>query len=169
MEKHSVNGVPGTLTRTPTGSRWVSDPVPAGHGWNGAGALFRAFLRFDDPSGIDSPSFAVTGQVDTVASRRAGDIVAGGMLHDQVRQFFPGLAELIPWHLCYTHGPLHYVANTTYHARNGDLDLAQDSAIWPDATLEQLQDEAQLLARLPDLVERFKAAMRAAGLDGGAL
>jgi hypothetical protein len=44
-----------------------------------------------------------------------------------------------------------------------NLDHARSCAIWPDATIEQVRDKAQLGARLPDLLARFKAAMIACG------
>lgn len=46
---------------------------------------------------------------------------------------------------------------------NPNLEAARDSACWPDATREQLLDEAQLLARLPALMHDFKNDMEAIG------
>jgi len=43
------------------------------------------------------------------------------------------------------------------------LGSARASAIWPDATLEQLQDKAALEARLPGLMSEFKSAMESIG------
>lgn len=45
-----------------------------------------------------------------------------------------------------------------------ELEAARNSAIWPDATLEQLQDKAVLEARLPALLEEFRAAVESLGL-----
>lgn len=44
-----------------------------------------------------------------------------------------------------------------------DLEAARNTACAPDATLEQLQDEAWLEARLPELMHRFKDAMETQG------
>lgn len=44
-----------------------------------------------------------------------------------------------------------------------DLEAARNSAIWPDATLEQLRDKQQLEARLPALMEEFKKDVEALG------
>lgn len=49
-----------------------------------------------------------------------------------------------------------------------ELDAARRTAIWPEATDEQLSAEpdelrADLIARLPDLIARFRGAMEAAG------
>lgn len=46
-----------------------------------------------------------------------------------------------------------------------ELEAARRSACWPDATLEQLQDEAALMARLPDLLAQMRAEVEAAGID----
>jgi len=47
-------------------------------------------------------------------------------------------------------------------AEGPDLESARRSAIAPDATLEQLQDEEWLKARLPGLIEEFKRDMEQA-------
>jgi len=44
-----------------------------------------------------------------------------------------------------------------------NLKAARSSAVWPDATLEQLQDEEQLKARLPALMEQFTHDMELLG------
>lgn len=54
------------------------------------------------------------------------------------------------------------------HGRTGEgkeaqLAAARQAAIWPDASLEQLQSESALLERLPALIEEFKQAMESLG------
>jgi len=44
-----------------------------------------------------------------------------------------------------------------------DLEAARACAVWPEATLEQLQDKEQLLARLPGLIEAFRHDIEALG------
>lgn len=44
-----------------------------------------------------------------------------------------------------------------------NLESARNAAIWPEATLEQLQDKEQLEARLPSLMAEFKATMEGLG------
>lgn len=44
-----------------------------------------------------------------------------------------------------------------------ELEAARRTAIWPDATLEQLQDKKALLARLPGLLAEFKKDIEALG------
>ena len=45
-----------------------------------------------------------------------------------------------------------------------ELEAARESAVWPDATLEQLQDKGALMARLPELMREFRAAVESLGL-----
>jgi len=44
-----------------------------------------------------------------------------------------------------------------------DLEAARSCAVWPDATLEQLQDKDALVARLPALMADFKSDMESLG------
>ena len=78
-----------------------------------------AELRFDDSCGNGHETFAITGTIDRY-ERGAWRDDAGGCIHDEIVKHFPALAPLIKWHLCSTDGPLHYVANTVYHAGNRD-------------------------------------------------
>lgn len=86
-----------------------------------------------------------------------------GCQHDLVTAEFPELAHLIQWHLVSSDGPMHYIANTTYHAGKGLLEYARSNAVWPDGTLEQLADVETLKARLPELMQRFKAVVESVG------
>lgn len=218
----------------------------------GPGAAIWAHVRYDDECGNGHNSFAITGTIRVPKQR---DAAACGCLHNEIAEAFPELAPLIKWHLCSSDGPLHYVANTLYHAgdrdHNGlrkgekkplraggsepqhwelvavnapgvkisdtptgkqyvakesiplfiltqsakaeteaelppvpvlrwvpryiegkgkerDLAAARSCAIWPDATDEQLCAEpdvlkAALLARLPALMQEFKAAVESLG------
>ena len=121
----AVNGVPGRLTHRTvkpgsapglwTRQRWISEARPVS-GYD-KGATLRAEIRFDDECGNGHNRFAITAEV-RVPRRR--DIEAGGCLHDDIAAVFPELAPLIRWHLVSTDSPMHYVANTVYHA--GDRD-----------------------------------------------
>lgn len=202
----------------------------------GSGAEMRVELQFDDQCKNGHNTFSITAEVTTPASKRRRDIEAGGCMHEEIARVFPELAPLIQWHLTSTDGPVHYIANTVYHAgdrdhngllagekrqiRNGrsglpawklvyidaagneiekpeqyidsetqpttdariayvpwcregegkarQLDAARSIAVWPEATDAELcADKATLTAalnaRLPALLERFKAAMVGAG------
>lgn len=169
-------------------------------------------LSFDDQCGNGHETFSITADI-----REDGREYMGGCCHEEIAKRFPEFAHLIQWHLCSTDGPMHYTANTLYHAdehgathawvyftgqsdplnvgenkerlvgyvkadkarecegkpgyrvqwdektvKTANLEYARSSAVWPDATLEQCRDRAALEARLPGLMERFKADMIAA-------
>lgn len=123
---HTINGVPGrmfTLRRPPApwkagtfaNQKWVSESRPiAGYG---PGAKITVKIRFDDDCRNGHNTFAITADVVTPASLRRHDVEACGCLHNEIAEVFPELAHMIRWHLCSTDGPMHYVANTLYHAR----------------------------------------------------
>lgn len=129
----------------------------------GRDAWITAYIRFDDRCGNGHNSFTITAHVVTPASKRRGDIEAGGCMHEEIARIFPELAPFIKWHLTSTDGPLHYVANTTYWANQGNLEYARSSAVWPDATLGELQDVSLLEARLTQLMADFKADVEKLG------
>lgn len=134
-------------------------------GW-GHGAQITATVRYDDECGNGHNRFAITAEIVTPASKRRNDVEACGCLHDEIARVFPELAPFIKWHLCSSDGPIHYVANTVYHAQNGQLDYARSSAVWPEATDEELTapDLAERLQeRLPALLESFQEAVESLG------
>lgn len=113
-------------------------------------------VRYDDRCHNGHNTLSITADLKD----RAGEIIACGQLQDEIRQHLPQLIPLLPFHLCSSDGPLHYIANTIYHAKNKDLLAARHTAIWPDATDEQLslppeELTALLEARLPALMEQF--------------
>lgn len=77
-------------------------------------------IRFDDDCRNGHNSFSITGEINSFDHRLRDRTVCCGCIHDEIAEHFPELAPLIKWHLVSSDGPLHYVANTTYHA--GDLD-----------------------------------------------
>lgn len=143
--------------------------------------LYILTLRWDDSCGNGHNSFAITLDILEKTRKRNFEIhdlkeiikadgttsiyecVSGGCQHDAVARIFPEYKHLISWHLCSSNAPLHYIENTTYHAKQGNLDFARSSACLPDATLEQLQDESYLMQQLPELMKAFKADIVGAG------
>lgn len=120
----SVFGVPGTLVRTGNDARkpgcwmnqkWVSER--RAKNMQGENLLVHAEIRFDDNCGNGHNSFAITGfgWNDRYKSR---DYDFCGCIHEIIEFVFPELKHLIKWHLVDTRGPMHYVANTVYHASN---------------------------------------------------
>ena len=123
-------GVPGRLTHRTTkpgqatglwcNQRWISEARSAVAAY-GKGCLIRAEVRFDDECNNGHNTFAITGTVwNPTATRRHEREVAGGCLHEDIAKLFPELAPLIKWHLTSSDGPMHYIANTIYHASNRD-------------------------------------------------
>lgn len=127
MEKaHSINGVSGRMfiIKNPgvraegcfDSQYWVSESRKiTGYG---AGGVMDVKIRFDDQCKNGHNSFSITADVVTDESRKRRDIAAGGCMHEEIARVFPELASLIQWHLFDAHAPMHYVANTIYHATN---------------------------------------------------
>lgn len=117
-----ICGVNGCYTKTVNGKslalqEWVSEVRPLeGYGEDG---IMRVTVGYDDKCGNGHPYFYITAEVRTAESRRQKDIAAGGCLHEDIAVVFPELAHLIPWHLA-SPKPMHYIANTVYHASNCD-------------------------------------------------
>jgi hypothetical protein len=128
---------------------------PVAYDGNGTKIRLTATVRHDDECGNGHNSFSITADGYEL---RGDDWVEsfGGCCHDEIAKHFPELAPFIKWHLTSTDGPMHYIANTVYHAENGDLKYARGSAVWPDATIEQLKDKDALTARLPKLLKDFQ-------------
>lgn len=78
-----------------------------------------ATVRYDDEFGNGHNSFSITAHIDCKIGNR-GHEYRDGCCHTEIAKQFPELAPLIKWHLCSSDGPMHYIANTLYHA--GDRD-----------------------------------------------
>lgn len=129
----SIHGVPGTLSFEATGMKygrgpgipnapgtihqqvWTSDPVPFKGPHAARGELITCTIRFDDQCRNGHNSFAITGTTYVLGRR---GIETGGCIHESIASHFPSLAHLIKWHSFDTQGPMHYVANTVFHASN---------------------------------------------------
>jgi hypothetical protein len=86
----------------------------------GAGGAIVAQVRYDDQCGNGHNTFSITAEVRTNESRRHNDIAAGGCMHEEIAKSFPELAPFLKWHLTSTDAPMHYLANTLYHASERD-------------------------------------------------
>jgi uncharacterized protein Usg len=192
----------------------------------------KATVRHDDNCGNGHNTFSITAHI-CEKHPTAPNSHSYGCQHGEIVEHFPELAPLIKWHLCSTDGPLHYIANTVYHAtaypefwpigqkawvdvskggrwsvfkiasgkelasyvariakagfnpytteetpgdmrfrvrpykntmhKEADLGAARSSAVWPDATIDQLRSEEELSARLPSLLGEFKGAVESLG------
>jgi hypothetical protein len=124
-----------------------------------AGDRIRVNVRYDDCCGNGHNSLGITCDI-----YNKGRDVGGGCNHALVVAVMPEIEHLIKWHLTSTDGPMHYVANSIYHAENGKLDYARSCAVWPDAQLEDFTKE-KLLARLPALMADFKTDIESFGFN----
>lgn len=134
-------------------------------------------VQHDDNCGNGHNTFAITADLygrgrqpgePTIKHEPTGKALwlnSCGCLHDEIKEHLPQLAQYIKWHTCSTDGPMHYIANTLYHAGESNFAAARRSAIWPEATEKQLQSKKLLMERLPALMEDFKVAVRSLELE----
>lgn len=71
-------------------------------------------IRYDDSCGNGHNSFAITGDITALKGRDR--YRTGGCIHGEIEKHFPEFAHLIRWHFMSSDGPMHYIANTCYHA-----------------------------------------------------
>lgn len=83
----------------------------------GKTATITAEIRYDDRCGNGHNSFSITGDI-TIKGRR--DSEECGCIHDKIAKHFPEIEHLIKWHHMTSEGPMHYVANSLYHASDKD-------------------------------------------------
>lgn len=69
-----------------------------------------AEVRYDDRCGNGHNTFSITGRMKDCS----------GCIHNKIAKYFPELKPYIKWHLFSSSGPMHYIANVTYHAGNRD-------------------------------------------------
>lgn len=121
-----IHGVAGSIiAQKPKGGalwkaqKWVSQPRKV-KGYSPT-SMLRVEIRFDDECNNRHNTFAITGDIAKGACFSSDSALeACGCLHDDIAVTFPELAHLIRWHGVTTDSPLHYIANTVYHA--GDRD-----------------------------------------------
>ena len=83
-------------------------------------------IRHDDECGNGHNSFSICGDLyenplgEHIQKPQGWHWVSGGQITKDIIRFFPDLAPLLKWHLCSTDGPMHYVANSIYHASDKD-------------------------------------------------
>jgi hypothetical protein len=118
-------------------------------------------IRWDDDCRNGHNSFAITLAIysgKTTATR----MIAAGCQHDLVVKHFPAYKHLIKWHAVSSDEPMYYVANTVYHAEQGNAAYAASTAVWPklETNTALLSDPialtAALTTRLPALMAEFK-------------
>jgi len=100
-------------------SRQIKTYGPKVYTKDGVTYSLTATVRYDDECRNGHNSFAITGSQTRLRGRTWVDDCCG-CLHDLIAEHFPELAPFIKWHGMTSVGPLHYVANTIYHASDRD-------------------------------------------------
>lgn len=78
-------------------------------------------IRYDDECGNGHNSFAITAHIyERDCAKRARRIDTFGCCHDEIVKLAPELAPFIKYHLVSSDSPMHYIANTLYHASDKD-------------------------------------------------
>lgn len=80
-----------------------------------------ATIRYDDKCGNGHNSFAITGGCYRAGRAKIDrNVISCGCIHDIIAVAFPDLKPYLKWHLTTSDGPMHYVANSVYHASDKD-------------------------------------------------
>lgn len=78
-------------------------------------------IRYDDQCGNGHNSFSITGEAYQHNKPKTDRyMIACGCIHEYIEIAFPELKPFIKWHLMSSDAPMHYIANTIYHASNTD-------------------------------------------------
>lgn len=108
--------------------------------------------RFDDTCQNGYNTLAITYQ----------DEYSGGYIPERILRCCPHLKRALKFHLCSTNGPTHYYENTAFLIQEGRLDSAKSTALWEDASPEDLRLEGihlRLASRLDTLMAEFKEVL----------
>lgn len=79
--------------------------------------------RYSNPFNNQDADFAITGEIwraNVKGGKVGGDCESCGCIHEDIAKHFPEIAHLIKWHLVGPNGPMHFIANTTYHTSARD-------------------------------------------------
>lgn len=71
-------------------------------------------VTFDDNCKNGHNTFHIMGTI------KRDNVTTCGCIHEEIAKVFPKLAPLIKWHGTSSDTPLHYIANTVFHAGNRD-------------------------------------------------
>lgn len=74
-------------------------------------------LRYDDSCKNGHNTFSITGDLYKFGRAKTdGNMISCGCIHDIIIELAPQYEHLIKWHLMSSDEPMHYIANTIYHA-----------------------------------------------------
>lgn len=132
-----ILGVPGRMMRNANNERrakglfdqqkWVSN-------WKeytvrGSSYRIKAIVQLQDDCRNGHNTFHLMCDIQEVERGRWVDC-GGGSDHESVAKHFPALSPLAKWHGTSTDGPLHYIANTVYHAGDRDSNRKRKGEPW---------------------------------------
>lgn len=143
---------------------------------------YKLEIRFDDECNNGHKTFAMTHveyekynrsehgreeycDIEYVGNEKWVWVSCGIASVEWVKKHFPHYAKYVKWHLISTDGPMYYYENTLHHVKQGNLEYAKSSAVWPDA--KKLSDitEESLKKRFRGLMVQFKCDMEDLGFD----
>ena len=73
-------------------------------------------LRYDDQCSNGHNTFSMTYDKYRVTTQGRKIWESGGASDKTIAKYFPAYAQYLKWHLTSSDGPLHYIANSVYHA-----------------------------------------------------
>lgn len=90
--------------------------------FDGKKSIITARVRWDDQCGNRHNSFSITGEIRYI-NRQNPEMC--GCIHEEIEKYFPELSHLIPFHLFDDRGPMHYIPNATYWAKEIPADTGK--------------------------------------------
>lgn len=120
MKKHTMLGIEGDMHyQKPGEDGLITSQVFKATRLDKEERRVTVEVRFDDSCHNRHESLSIT----------VSHVDGGGADHEMVQAVFPELQWILPYHLCSTEGPMHYMTNTVWHAgdrdcwggRNGDV------------------------------------------------
>lgn len=84
--------------------------------WEGKPHIMHVNIRYDDECNNGHNTFSITGSIWKRGNQR--DCETGGCIHEEIKKYFPEFKDIIKYHLVSSDGPMHYIANTTYWAKD---------------------------------------------------
>lgn len=122
---------------------------------------FHVNIRWDDRYQNGRNCYMIDCEVWLPSKFKAPDHwVTGGIMDTELKEHFPELERFIKWRIWNVHDCFR---NTINHVKNDNFGLARESALWPDATIEQLRDKEQVTEHLSNKIAEFKQDIEALG------
>lgn len=81
--------------------------------WEGKPHVMKVTISYDDECNNGHNTFSITGKIGNYR-----DCKIGGCIHNEIEKYFPEFKHLIKWHLVSSDGPLYYIENTIYWAKD---------------------------------------------------